>query len=246
MADQLKEVLKQIKEEVDRQEDIVEDISLDLVAFDKFTPEITKELEKYKDTVICLSFNECEIKSLENFPNCPQLIRLEMTDNHLTGADLKHLKHLSNLESLYLGGNKISEYSELEPLVGLTSLLELDLFECPISNKPDYPKRVFEVLPKLQVLDSKDKDGKQIEEEGDLEDGDDDGEAFDGEEEEEDYDGSEEHPDFTLREDEIGAGEEGGLEEQDELSDDGSRERDEVEYEDVDAYEEVKKKRKTQ
>jgi len=245
MADQLKQVLEQIKEEVERQEDIVEDISLDSVAFDKFTPEITKELEKYKDTLICLSFNECELKSLENFPTCPQLLRLELTDNHLTGEDLKHLKNLRNIEALYLGGNKIAEYKELEALAGLNSLLELDLFECPISNKTDYPKKVFEILPKLQILDGKDKDGKAVEEEGDIEDGDGDGEAFD-DDEEEDYDGSEDHPDFTLREDEIGAGEEGGLEEQDELSDDGSKERDEVEYEDVDAYEEVKKKRKTQ
>ena len=76
---------------------------------------------------------------------------MELTDNKIKGGELKHLKKLTNLESLCLGGNEISEYKDLEVLKELPNLIQLELFECPISEKADYAKKVFEVLPKLQV-----------------------------------------------------------------------------------------------
>ena len=68
--------------------------------------------------------------------------------------------------------NKITEYSHLEALKPLENLVQLDLSECPVSDKSDYRKKVFELLPKLQILDNKDADGNLFdygEEEGDLE-----------------------------------------------------------------------------
>jgi len=76
---------------------------------------------------------------------------LELTDNKIKGSELKHLKKLGNLESLSLGGNEISEFKDLEVLKDLPNLIQLELFECPISEKADYVKKVFELLPKLQV-----------------------------------------------------------------------------------------------
>jgi hypothetical protein len=44
---------------------------------------------------------------------------------------------------------------------------ELDFIDCPISNEPDYRKKLFELFPNLDVLDGIDKDGNVIEDEED-------------------------------------------------------------------------------
>ncbi len=83
--------------------------------------------------------------------------------------------------------------------------------------------RINSFLAKIywKVLDNKDREGNDIPQEGE----------FNEDEEEEDYEGKkwiwedidkkkgdEDHPDFTLRSDDLGAEDEGGLDEQDELS----------------------------
>lgn len=58
--------------------------------------------------------------------------------------------------------NKISEYSQLEPLKKIEKLVQLDLSECPIAEKEDYRKKVFEMFNQLEILDNKDADGASI------------------------------------------------------------------------------------
>jgi acidic leucine-rich nuclear phosphoprotein 32 family protein A/C/D len=66
----------------------------------------------------------------------------------------------------------------LVPLTKLDKLIQLDLSECPIAEKPDYRKKVFEMFPSLNILDNKDVDGLSFDyEDGDL------GDPEDGEEE---------------------------------------------------------------
>ncbi len=82
-----------------------------------------------------------------------------------------------------------------------------------------FPAKIYQ-----KVLDNKDREGNDIPQEGEFNEDD---------EEEEDYEGKkgvnlredwwkikgdEDHPDFTLRSDDLGAEDEGGLDEQDELS----------------------------
>jgi Leucine-rich repeat (LRR) protein len=60
--------------------------------------------------------NDCDLRSLENFPLFPNLIRLELIDNKLHGKTLHSLTNLQNLQSLSLGGNLINNYTDIEPL----------------------------------------------------------------------------------------------------------------------------------
>ena len=45
---------------------------------------------------------------------------------------------------------------------------ELDFIDCPISNEPDYRKKLYELFPNLDVLDGIDKDGNVIEDDEDI------------------------------------------------------------------------------
>lgn len=47
-------------------------------------------LEKFTE-LVSLSMNDCDLRSLENFPNLPKLVRLELVDNKLTGKSLNSL-----------------------------------------------------------------------------------------------------------------------------------------------------------
>jgi Leucine-rich repeat (LRR) protein len=42
-----------------------------------------------------------------------------LTDNYITGSELKHLSGLSQIKTLKLGGNKIKTLEELKVLVSL-------------------------------------------------------------------------------------------------------------------------------
>ena len=151
--------------------------------------------------LLCLSLNNCRLESLENFPNVPSLIRLEIMDNVFPADHLKHLAGLSSLQSLSLANNQISEYSHLEPLKAIPNLVQLDLSECAVADKADYRKKVFEMLDKLHILDNLDEEGKPFEYSGesDVDDEDEDNqEDFqvdpDQEEEEENLPPQEENP----------------------------------------------------
>jgi Leucine-rich repeat len=154
-----------------------------------------------------LALNNTGIKSLVNLPDAPNLSRIEMTDNHMSGAELKHLLKYTKLTTVKFGANNIKELAELEVLSQLQFLVNLDLSANPVSEKEGYKERVFEIFPKLVVLDGYDREGndvmseaeddddygdEELEQEGDEPvDGDDDEEGEfedDGEEGEGDFD----------------------------------------------------------
>lgn len=56
-----------------------------------------------------LTLNDCEIKSLKNFPNLPRLIRLDLVFNQIVGEDLIHIHSCKHLQTLMLGANKIEK-----------------------------------------------------------------------------------------------------------------------------------------
>lgn len=132
-----------------------------------------------------LSMINIGLTTLKGFPKLPNLKRLELSDNRISNG-LNYLQGSPNLQYLNLCGNKIKELATLEPLVwyfvflqkNLNSLflqkelkkLEiLDLFNCEVTEVPDYRERVFGLIPNLQYLDGYDRFDKEIEEDEDEE-----------------------------------------------------------------------------
>ena len=72
-----------------------------------------------------------------------------MTDNHMSGAELKHLIKFEQLRTLKFGANNLKDFSELEALKSLITLTNLDLGANPICEKDGYKEKVFELFPAL-------------------------------------------------------------------------------------------------
>ncbi|CAG9313819.1 unnamed protein product [Blepharisma stoltei] len=109
-----------------------------------------------------LSLTGCGLKSLENFPRVPSLCKLELSDNKIKGG-LENLSHLTQLYQLSLAGNQIAKFDDLAPLTNLENLISLDLFGCPVAELPDFNTKVQEMLPNLEVLNRRDKEGNEVE-----------------------------------------------------------------------------------
>ena len=174
------------------------------IFFDDLTcPQISNEMKTELESVtnlLCLSLNNCKLESLENFPKIPSLIRLEIMDNSFPGEHLAHLTALSSLQSLSLANNKISDFNQLKPLTQISNLVQLDLSECPISEKPDYRKTVFSMLEKLHILDNLDEEGKPFEYSGESEAENEEGGEEEDEDEQEDF---EVDPNATVPEEDL-------------------------------------------
>lgn len=151
-----------------------------------------------------LSMINVGLTSLKGFPNLPNLKRLELSDNRLTGG-FEQLSGCTNITHINLSGNKIAMVETLEPLKGLTHLKSLDLFNCEVTLQATYRDKVFELLPHMKYLDGFDKDEKNCEEDSEdgLGDEDDDDEEDDHEDDDEAAD--EEDPEDDDDDEENGA-----------------------------------------
>jgi len=69
----------------------------------------------------------------------------------------------------------LDNFKDIERLAKLDKLIQLDLYGCPISEKPTYREQLFKLFPNLQILDNKDKDGNEVDYEEEDEDDDADG-----------------------------------------------------------------------
>ncbi|XP_043539977.1 acidic leucine-rich nuclear phosphoprotein 32 family member E [Chiloscyllium plagiosum] len=145
-----------------------------------------------------LSMINVGLKSLAKLPNLHKLLKLELSDNSISGGLELLTEKCPNLVYLNLSSNKIKDYSTVEPLKNLTHLKSLDLYNCDISNPSDYRESIFKLLPHITYLDGFDRDDQEAPE-SDEEGEDDDDEAgaaeeyydeeLDDEEEEEEEDG---------------------------------------------------------
>jgi Leucine-rich repeat (LRR) protein len=86
--------------------------------FGGFTPEMKEELEK------CVSLNslvltECQLNSLENFPDIPELVHLDLSTNLIPDKEVSKLSKFKKLEFLSLAENKITKLSTVQQLKGL-------------------------------------------------------------------------------------------------------------------------------
>ena len=115
-----------------------------------------------------LSLQYCKLRTLGNLPSLSQLVRLDVSNNALLGKDLGNVAAcFPNLETLKLANNLIkSDWESMKgPLQKMSeTLINLDLSCNPISDSASsyYREQMFELLPKLEVLDGKDKDGKYV------------------------------------------------------------------------------------
>eukprot|EP00828_Plagiopyla_frontata_P018506 TRINITY_DN2373_c0_g1_i8.p1 TRINITY_DN2373_c0_g1~~TRINITY_DN2373_c0_g1_i8.p1 ORF type:complete len:223 (-),score=55.43 TRINITY_DN2373_c0_g1_i8:31-699(-) len=171
----MKEIEKQV-EDIEAHE--VEELILDSHHFGKFTPELKAKIESY--TNLCsLALNDCQLKSLENFPNLPKLAKLELIDNQLAANALNELPSFPELQSLSLGGNRIANIDEITALKRYTQLVELDFLGCHITNIQGYREKLFLEFPNLLILDNADKDGNEVDLDEDMEEDEEDGEDED-------------------------------------------------------------------
>lgn len=66
------------------------------------------------------------------------------------------------VQTLSLMNNKITDFAQLEPLKKVEKLVQLDLSECPVADKPDYRAKLFAMFDQLEILDNKDAEGNSI------------------------------------------------------------------------------------
>ena len=67
--------------------------------------------------------------------------------------DISSFKKLKNIREIYLKDNQITELSQIENLKNCKKLEKLVLKDNPISNLPNYPQIIVEILPQLKKLD---------------------------------------------------------------------------------------------
>jgi len=71
-------------------------------------------------------------------------------------------KNFPKLTVLRLSHNKINNFTDLNGLKGCTELRVLNLDGNPLTKQDNYEKRIRELIPNLDLLDTKDKDGQTV------------------------------------------------------------------------------------
>lgn len=108
-----------------------------------------------------LSLNGCGLENLNNFPDMPNLIKLDLSNNRISSG-LSNLNDLKELMQLSLSGNKIKLIDEVIQLVNLENLICLDIERCPVSEVADHVQKLFDAIPQLQILNEKDRLGNKV------------------------------------------------------------------------------------
>ncbi|XP_044005384.1 acidic leucine-rich nuclear phosphoprotein 32 family member A [Aphidius gifuensis] len=109
-----------------------------------------------------LSLINVGLTSLKGFPVLPNLKKLELSDNRISGG-LNLLITSPKLTHLNLSGNKIKDLDTLQPLKDLKNLKSLDLFNNEATDMDNYREKVFSLIPSLRYLDGFDMDDCEVE-----------------------------------------------------------------------------------
>lgn len=118
-----------------------------------------------------LSMINVGLTNLRGFPKLPNLKKLELSDNRISGGLNILSSNCPKLNSLHLGGNKIDNIDILEPLKELSDLVHLELTNCEVASLENYREKIFKLLPNLKYLDGFDQNDKEIDEESETENG---------------------------------------------------------------------------
>ena len=97
-------------------------------------------------------------------PKLSKLLRLELDSNPINPDTFKFLTEHKTLTSLSLGYNpNIADFSDLTPLVpNLPNLHQIDLMGSPIAELKTYRREIFEIFPKLEILDNLNDKGEEV------------------------------------------------------------------------------------
>lgn len=109
-----------------------------------------------------LSLINVGLITLKGFPKLPNLKKLELSDNRISGG-LNWLHGSPKLTHLNLSGNKIKDIETLKPLEEFKNLKNLDLFNCEVTNVENYRDEVFGLISSLKYLDGYDREDKEAE-----------------------------------------------------------------------------------
>ena len=143
-------------------------IALDGITINHISDEIKTYLENFK-SLEELSMVNCNLNSLQNFPDLPSLIKLDLSDNHIKDTDLKELYKYKKLQELRMANNNgIKDFSEIKKLECLP-LTFIDFSDCPVSKMEGYREKFYENFKNLKILDLCDKEGKEWDEEDEEE-----------------------------------------------------------------------------
>jgi protein phosphatase 1 regulatory subunit 7 len=77
---------------------------------------------------------------------------VDLGRNRLTSAN--GFAHISTLQELWLSGNKIASFDDIQALAGLTSLDTVYLEYNPLQEDPMYRKKIAELIPCLKQIDA--------------------------------------------------------------------------------------------
>jgi len=122
------------------------------------------DLRGYKITVLenitatndqfgTIDFTDNEVTKVPQFPKLRRLRTLLFSNNRITKIENGFGDNISQLESLVLTNNKISNFSEIDHIATCKTLLRLALIENPISKDKNYRLYTIFKIPSLRVLD---------------------------------------------------------------------------------------------
>uniref|UniRef100_A0A914IDL6 Uncharacterized protein n=1 Tax=Globodera rostochiensis TaxID=31243 RepID=A0A914IDL6_GLORO len=83
----------------------------------------------------------------------PTVRTIDLSENKLSGGLEKLVECCPRLYHINLCANKIVSMETLAPLSALKELAALDLFDCAITESPEYRTKVFSLIPQLKYLD---------------------------------------------------------------------------------------------
>ena len=143
-------------------------IALDGITINHISNEVKTYLENFK-SLEELSMVNCNLNTLQNFPELPSLIKLDLSDNHIKDTDLNELLKYKKLQELRMANNNgISNFSEIKKLESLP-LTFIDFSDCPVSKMEGYREKFYENFKNLKILDLCDKEGKEWDEDDEEE-----------------------------------------------------------------------------
>lgn len=100
-----------------------------------------------------LSLINVGLTSLDGLPKLLSLRTIDLSDNKISGGFEKLVECCPRLYHINLCANKISDVETLAPLKNLQELAALDLFDCAVTEGPEYRTKVFALIPHLKYLD---------------------------------------------------------------------------------------------
>ena len=158
MASLKEQVLAMVPEGEELKPEEFSNLILDDLDITELNADDKKFIEGFTNMEL-FAMNSTGIKNLNNMPDAPKLLRVEMNDNYLSGNDLKNLLKYPELRVIKFGNNNVKDLDEIQQLVPLAHIMNLDFSENPVTMVNGYKEEMWKLFPGLLILDGLDKEG---------------------------------------------------------------------------------------